>query len=103
MLPEGLPIREGNPGDNQRPSDRLPLANAEGGKRQLIMERANFASPANLSLIEDYYERWKKDPSSVDASWRIFFEGFDLGREPNATASDPIDLDAARAGRPSRG
>ena len=24
------------------------------------MERATFANPANLSLIEDYYERWQK-------------------------------------------
>ena len=61
------------------------------------MERATFASPANSSLIEDYFERWQNDPSSVDASWRIFFEGYELGREPRADASDHLDLDAARA------
>jgi 2-oxoglutarate dehydrogenase E1 component len=61
------------------------------------MERATFASPANLSLIEDYHARWKNDPSSVDASWRIFFEGYELGLEPRATAGDRLDLDAARA------
>ncbi len=61
------------------------------------MERETFASPANLSLIEDYYQRWKEDPSSVDASWRIFFEGFELGREPQGTTADLLDLDSARA------
>ena len=39
----------------KHPSDRLPsLKIVEGGKRHPIMERATFASPANLSLIEDY-------------------------------------------------
>jgi 2-oxoglutarate dehydrogenase E1 component len=45
------------------------------------------ANRANLALIEDYYERWQSDPSSVDQSWRNFFEGYDLGRSiPTATA-----------------
>ena len=39
----------------------------------------------NLSLIEDYYERWRKDPTSVEESWRIFFEGYELGREPRGS------------------
>ena len=26
------------------------------------MERATIANPANLSLIEDYYQRWQQDP-----------------------------------------
>jgi 2-oxoglutarate dehydrogenase E1 component len=61
------------------------------------MERATFANPANLSLIEDYFGRWRADPSSVDASWRIFFEGFELGREPGAATTDGLDNDAARS------
>src|ERR1017187_7921782 len=61
------------------------------------MERATFANPGNLSLIEDYLGRWQTDPSSVDASWRIFFEGFELGREPRGSAGDLLDRDAARA------
>src|SRR5271166_6153287 len=67
-----------------------------------VMERATFANPGNLSLIEDYYQRWLSNPSSVDASWRIFFEGFELGREPRASSEgassgDGLDPDAARA------
>jgi 2-oxoglutarate dehydrogenase E1 component len=38
------------------------------------------ASPGNLDLIEDLYERWRKDSDSVDQSWRSFFEGYELGQ-----------------------
>ena len=37
------------------------------------MERSTVAHPLNLSLIEDYYQRWLKDPTSVDGSWRNLF------------------------------
>ena len=43
------------------------------------MTRTTVAHRANLSLVEDYYERWRHDPSSVDPSWRNFFEGYELG------------------------
>ena len=44
------------------------------------MTRTTVAKRANLDLIEDYYERWLKDPESVDQSWRNFFDGYELGR-----------------------
>ncbi|MEI6713350.1 MAG: 2-oxoglutarate dehydrogenase E1 component [Verrucomicrobiota bacterium] len=34
---------------------------------------------SNVDLLEANYELWKKDPTSVDASWAAFFEGFELG------------------------
>jgi 2-oxoglutarate dehydrogenase E1 component len=43
------------------------------------MSRATFATRWNLDAIEDAYQRWRQDPASVDASWRSFFEGFELG------------------------
>ena len=45
------------------------------------MERATVANRWNLDLIEDYYDRWRKDPASVEESWRIFFEGYELGHQ----------------------
>lgn len=30
---------------------------------------------SNLSLVEELYARYQKDPTSVDLSWRYFFEG----------------------------
>ncbi len=64
------------------------------------MERATVANRWNLELIEEYYERWRKDPASVEDSWRFFFEGFEIGQQgigsgPPGTAA--ADLDPARA------
>src|SRR3990172_3676726 len=39
------------------------------------------ASFANLPLLEELYAKWLKDPSSVDPSWRYFFEGMELGSQ----------------------
>ena len=62
------------------------------------MERATVANRWNLDLIEDYYDRWRKDPASVEESWRIFFEGYELGHTGRRTAGGgACDLDAARA------
>jgi len=43
------------------------------------MSSTSFAGRWNLAAIESAYERWRHDPASVDESWRLFFEGFELG------------------------
>jgi 2-oxoglutarate dehydrogenase E1 component len=43
------------------------------------MKLPPFATRWNLAALEPAYERWRKDPASVDESWRVFFEGFELG------------------------
>jgi 2-oxoglutarate dehydrogenase E1 component len=44
--------------------------------------RISIAARANLELIDENYQRWQKDPRSVDPSWSAFFEGFELGNLP---------------------
>ena len=44
------------------------------------MNRSTVASRPNLEIIEEIYARWQQDPTSVDETWRFFFEGFELGR-----------------------
>jgi 2-oxoglutarate dehydrogenase E1 component len=61
------------------------------------MERATVANRWNLDLLEDYYDRWRKDPASVEDSWRIFFEGYELGHQAGGPPAAAVDLDAARA------
>jgi 2-oxoglutarate dehydrogenase E1 component len=39
----------------------------------------SFANRFNADLLEQNFERWQKDPASVDATWAAFFEGFELG------------------------
>src|SRR5215470_3637015 len=43
------------------------------------MIRASAATRWNLDAIESAYQNWQRDPTSVDESWRLFFEGFELG------------------------
>ena len=45
------------------------------------MSRLHFASRWNLDAIEAAYQRWRQDPDTVDESWRLFFEGFELGSD----------------------
>jgi 2-oxoglutarate dehydrogenase E1 component len=62
------------------------------------MNRSTVANRWNLELIEAYHQRWRDDPASVDESWRIFFEGYELGRNggpPDGAGS--VDPDAGRA------
>jgi 2-oxoglutarate dehydrogenase E1 component len=40
---------------------------------------SSFATRLNLDLLEQNYERWLKDPGSLDSGWSAFFEGFELG------------------------
>lgn len=41
--------------------------------------RTSLATRANLDLFEQNYERWLRNPETVDAGWSAFFEGFELG------------------------
>ena len=34
------------------------------------------------AYLEELYEQWKQDPSSLDGSWQLFFQGFDLASCP---------------------
>src|ERR1700746_637232 len=48
----------------------------------------SVATRWNLDAIEGAYNRWRQDPSSVDESWRLFFEGFEFGA---ARAAPPAE------------
>jgi 2-oxoglutarate dehydrogenase E1 component len=50
------------------------------------MTRSTVANRGNLELMENYYQRWRKDPQEVDESWRNFFDGYDLGQSCGSKA-----------------
>src|SRR4051794_28163875 len=52
------------------------------------MSHPSFATRWNLDAIEDAYERWRQAPEQVDADWRAFFEGFELGASRSAAPLD---------------
>jgi 2-oxoglutarate dehydrogenase E1 component len=43
------------------------------------MKHLSVGSRWNADLLATYHEQWTRDPASVDADWRAFFEGFELG------------------------
>jgi 2-oxoglutarate dehydrogenase E1 component len=46
----------------------------------LFMASSSIGTRWNLAALEPAYESWRRDPSSVDDQWRLFFEGFELGQ-----------------------
>jgi 2-oxoglutarate dehydrogenase E1 component len=63
------------------------------------MKHLSVGSRWNADLIASYHEQWSKDPASVDADWRAFFEGFELGLslppKPGKGASTGGSVDAS--------
>lgn len=45
------------------------------------LHKFSYLKSSNVDYIEEIFERYLKDPASVDESWRYFFEGMELGDE----------------------
>ena len=59
------------------------------------MSAPDFVNRANAEFIDQLFEQYRRDPGSLEPTWRAFFAGVDVGRD-----------DAARDGvaaRPGRG
>ncbi len=55
-----------------------------------MSEFPDHAQLANMALIEELYARYQADPSSVDISWRHFFEGIDFGSYLYRRGVEPV-------------
>ena len=44
--------------------------------------RTSLVNAFNAGLLDETYQRWQRDPASVDPTWSAFFEGFELGTSP---------------------
>ncbi len=58
------------------------------------MEKYSYLKGVNAEYIDHLYESYLADPESVDESWRLFFEGVELGFDeaaepPSASAAAP--------------
>jgi len=56
----------------------------------------DFVNRANAEFIDQLYEQYRRDPESLEPTWRAFFAGLDVGREE-------AGQDAASGARPGRG
>jgi 2-oxoglutarate dehydrogenase E1 component len=52
--------------------------------------QTTLGARANLDLIDQNYERWQRDPASVDPGWAAFFEGFELGNLPQKNGAAAV-------------
>ena len=59
----------------------------------MTADRAMQLDPAYL---EELYEQWKQDPSSLDGSWQLFFQGFDLASCPRTCIASDQSRDQSR-------
>ena len=64
----------------------MKTAMGDGGVPGLSNEerqkpRGQIGHAENAHLLEEQYEQWRVNPSNVNATWRAFFEGFELGTQ----------------------
>ncbi|MBV8413727.1 MAG: 2-oxoglutarate dehydrogenase E1 component, partial [Verrucomicrobia bacterium] len=52
--------------------------------------KTSYLNDWNAGLLDEYYQRWKQDPASVDSSWSAFFEGFELGATPTRNGRSAV-------------
>ncbi len=60
------------------------------------MDKYSFLNAAHTSFFSELYERYTKNPDSVEPSWRSFFQGFDFGME---SSLDELDITAIANGQ----
>src|SRR5437763_15941100 len=93
----GLAAARGRPSSGNCHSGKGSGPASDPTQGSFPMNRSTVANRWNLDLIEANYQRWRTDPASVDESWRLFFEGYELGQSGDGMARDDVDHDAARA------
>ncbi len=53
------------------------------------MSTPDFVNRANAEFIDQLHQQYRRDPDSVDPTWRAFFQGLELGRsEGSGDATD---------------
>ena len=53
------------------------------------MNKFNYLKSFNLEYIEELFERYQSNPSSIDESWQYFFDGLELGKEGLSPTPNP--------------
>ncbi len=61
------------------------------------MDKFSYISNADVGYLDQLYQNYKSDPTSVDATWQKFFEGYDFsqqryGESGTAPANDSLSI-----------
>src|SRR6476646_1983871 len=62
------------------------------------MERFDFVNRSNAEYIDRIYEQYRRDPRSVDGTWRAYFAGFEFAASRNGNGRAATALPPSRAG-----
>src|SRR5262245_5516884 len=62
-----------------------------------------FFNRANVEYIDELYEKFQKDPQSVEEPWRSFFLGFDAAQRPETQRPFRRKTQPATAAQPTQG
>jgi len=95
-------MSESQSSTSQRTDRSASASRASSGPPASTRSAGPSVNGWNAGYVEDMYERWSSDPSSVDRSWQDFFRGFDLGacRGPTAAMDDEaVDVAHTAQGR----
>jgi len=57
----------------------------------MVSNNSDYASISNASFIEKLQEDYRRDPESVDPSWRRFFEGMEFSEKGLITEVAPVN------------
>ena len=53
------------------------------------MDNFSFLGSADIGMIEDMYDKYLKDPNSIEKEWRNFFQGYEFSKETYAEQEIP--------------
>ena len=56
----------------------------------------SIALLASSDYVEQMYEQWQQDPSSMSEEWRLFFSGFDLAARPTGAVASERAADQSK-------
>ena len=56
------------------------------------MDKFSFLGAAHTNMIEEMYDKYLKDSSSIDEKWRNFFQGFDFAQQSYVVDNKKHDI-----------
>jgi 2-oxoglutarate dehydrogenase E1 component len=67
-----------------------PPVDIGGTQATGIVEAMKIPETLNIDFLDDQYRRYQADPQSVSQEWRVFFSGFDIGRQREPAVQPPL-------------
>ncbi|MFA0962131.1 2-oxoglutarate dehydrogenase E1 component [Roseivirga sp. BDSF3-8] len=59
------------------------------------MDKYSYIANAHVSYIDELYKSYKSDPTSVDKTWQIFFEGFEFNKTDFDANGESVSIDSS--------